>query len=260
MVRRRRGIAVAVSVGVIAAATAAQAGGARAALAGAQPTTARFLVTEYFPVPEAWFKGAPVKAKGIPGKHAQDFLWAPTGLTMEFDGVLRDGTHVHFANDEGITWVNRQGAPTLPRPDGHWSHGMPVQRDVGWRNADGQPTVKLARGGWTRGRGVRYEPSPLRFAPGPSEPFLRYWHTAAVDPKVIPFGSRIYISRYRNAPNHGWFLAQDTGHTIIDHQIDLYVPPPATPRVSEQFAGKLTVRVYPPTTATLAQIKQQRHG
>lgn len=215
-----------------------------------QAHTGTYLVTEYFPVPERWFRGAPVTAHGLSGKHAQDFLWAPNGLTMEYDGVLRDGTRVHFVNDEGIDWVNKNGYATRPLANGHWSNGLPVSRDVGWRNANGQPTFQLATGKWSNGRGVVREPSPLRFASGPSEPFLRYWHTAAVDPKIIPLGSRIYIPHFRNAPNHGWFVAQDVGHTIIDHQIDVYVPPPARPDMDLEFSGKLVVKVFPPAGAT----------
>ena len=235
---------VVLGVAVVAAWGAAAGGHGRAS--AAVPRSGTYLVTEYFPVPETWFTGAPVAAKGLPGRHAQDFLWSPTGLSMEFDGVLRDGTRVHFANDEGIDWVNRNGYATRPRPNGGWSNGDPVWRDVGWRNPNGQPTFPLARGGWSNGRGVLREPSPLEFALGPSEPFLRYWHTAAVDPSVIPIGSRIYVPHFRSASNHGWFVAQDVGHTIIDHQIDLYVPPPRNPDPDLEFAGRLRVEVYPP--------------
>ena len=220
-----------------------QRSGSAAATAG---RTGTYLVTEYFPVPERWFVGKPVRAAGLRGAYRQDFLWSPTGASIEFDGVTLSGKRIHFANDEGITWVNRQGYPTLPKADGHWSNGLPAWRDVGWRNADGQPTFPRIAGGWSNGAGVRFEPSPLRFAPGPSESFLRYWHTAAVDPSVIPLGSRIYVARYRNAPNHGYFVAQDTGSTIIGHQIDLYVPPPKTPNPNLQFSGRLPVVVRPP--------------
>jgi len=205
-------------LGVAAVAAWGAAAGGHGRASAAVPRSGTYLVTEYFPVPETWFKGALVPAKGLPGRHAQDFLWSPTGLSMEFDGVLRDGTRVHFANDEGIDWVNRNGYATRPRPNG----------------------------GWSTGRGVLREPSPLEFALGPSEPFLRYWHTAAVDPSVIPIGSRIYVPHFRSAPNHGWFVAQDVGHTIIDHQIDLYVPPPRNPDPDLEFAGRLRVEVYPP--------------
>jgi hypothetical protein len=165
---------------------------------------------------------------------------------MEWDGVTLAGKRIHFANDEGVSWVNLQGYPTRPLADGRWSDGRPVWRDVGGRDAAGRPTFPRIGGGWSRGVGVRFETSPLRFAPGPSEPFLRYWHTAAVDPSVIPLGSRIYVARFRSAPNHGWFVAQDTGSTIIGHQIDLYVPPPRSRDPDLQFSGRLRVVVIRP--------------
>jgi 3D (Asp-Asp-Asp) domain-containing protein len=241
-------VAVAIGVPAMAIVVGGSAGGNPAHANRAAAPADRYLVTEYFPVPESWFHGRRVAARGLPGRHAQDFLWSPTGLSMEFDGILRDGRRVHFANDEGVGWVNRNGYSTRPRPNGEWSNGPPVWRDVGWRNSDGQPTFPLVRGGWSNRRGVSFEPSALRYATGPSEPFLRYWHTAAVDPAVIPLGSRLYIPHFRNAPNHGWFVAQDVGHTIIDRQIDLFLPPPRSPDPGLQFSGRLKVEVFPPVS------------
>jgi len=40
----------------------------------------------------------------------------------------------------------------------------------------------------------------------------------AVDPKVIPLGSRVYI------PGYGWRLADDTGGAIKGRRIDLRLP------------------------------------
>ncbi len=71
---------------------------------------------------------------------------------------------------------------------------------------------------------------PLRgvsFAPGPSLP-LRYYQSIAVDPSVIPLGSRVYIPAYRNDGHGGWFVAQDTGGAIVGHRIDVYRQPPAS--------------------------------
>jgi len=40
----------------------------------------------------------------------------------------------------------------------------------------------------------------------------------AVDPRLIPFGSKIYV------PGYGWGTALDTGGAIIGHNIDLWMP------------------------------------
>ena len=63
----------------------------------------------------------------------------------------------------------------------------------------------------------------------------------AVDPRLIPLGSRVYVPAYRRISG-GWFLAQDTGGAIIGRHLDVYRPPTA-----ERFgAGRLLLhqRVY----------------
>lgn len=49
------------------------------------------------------------------------------------------------------------------------------------------------------------------------------WHTIAVDRKLIPFGSRIYIPELSHLPNKGWFVAEDTGGAIKGRKLDIYV-------------------------------------
>ncbi len=67
---------------------------------------------------------------------------------------------------------------------------------------------------------------PYSFAPGPSQP-LSYYRSLAVDPRVIPFGSHVYIPAYRRI-NGGWFEADDTGGAIIGNHVDVFRPPPQT--------------------------------
>jgi 3D (Asp-Asp-Asp) domain-containing protein len=49
-------------------------------------------------------------------------------------------------------------------------------------------------------------------------------HTLAVDPEVIPLGSLVYIPYFKDCPNEGWFVAQDTGSAIKEKRIDVYMP------------------------------------
>ena len=53
-------------------------------------------VTEYYSVPERWFRGRAVAAPGLAGRHRVDWLYSARGVAMEGDGIARDGSHVHI--------------------------------------------------------------------------------------------------------------------------------------------------------------------
>ncbi len=98
--------------------------------------------------------------------------------------------------------MNRAGTHTAPcrRAPGYWTTGRPF---------------------WLR------TPGRAQFAAGHSRT-LAYWRSAAVDRRMIPFGSRIFVSVYCDTPARGWLEARDTGGAIIGPHIDVYRPPPAT--------------------------------
>jgi 3D (Asp-Asp-Asp) domain-containing protein len=168
-----------------------------------------------------------VKAPGLPGRHRVDWLYSATGMSMEGSGIGLDGRgyHIDALGDGG--WVTVLGASTSPSAG--WSAGAPYWRAGGyWRNKRRQLTFPLGAGGWSNGRGVTYVPlRDVSFATGASLP-LRYDQSLAVDPRVIPLGSRVYVPAYRNDGHGGWFIAQDTGGAINGRHIDVYRPPPAS--------------------------------
>ena len=84
----------------------------------------------------------------------------------------------------------------------------------------------------------------MTFAPGSSIP-LRPYRTVAVDPDLIPRGSRIYIPAYRSI-NGGWFVAADTGGAIIGRHLDVYRPPTATVQDGGRYLTHQRVYVRPP--------------
>ncbi len=184
-------------------------------------------VTEYWPAPESWFVGKMVKAPGLPGLHRIDWLYSATGLSMEGSGIGLDGQpyHIDALGDGG--WVTSTGAATSPSSG--WSAGAPYWRAGGyWRDKKRAVTFPLANGGWSNGRGSKYVPlRDVTFAAGISLP-LHYFQSIAVDPKVIPLGSRVYVPAYRNDGFGGWFIAQDTGGAINGRHIDVYRPPPSS--------------------------------
>jgi len=85
----------------------------------------------------------------------------------------------------------------------------------------------------------------VTFAVGPALS-LRYYQSIAVDPSVIPLGSRVYIPAYRKDGHGGWFVAQDTGGAIAARHIDVYRPPPASPSVAGQYLSAQRVPIIKP--------------
>jgi len=203
-------------------------------------------ITEYYPAPERWFTGRRVSAPGLPGRHAVDWLYSARGLAMEGDGVDSAGHPVHIAGLGSTGWVNQGGRNTVPVCLGKSSHGFPVWLIGGWRNRRGEVTFPLAAGGWANGSGGRTLPyGGVTFAPGESGS-LRYLHSIAVDPGLIPEGSRVYIPAYRHI-NGGWFVAQDTGGAIRGRHIDVYRAPPASPHDLGRYIKGQRILVIPPS-------------
>lgn len=183
-------------------------------------------VTQYWPAPEAWFVGRAVAAPGLSGRHRIDWLYSAQGVCMQGEGIGLDGRMYHLEAAGRGGWVTATGSPTSAARG--FRGGAPFWRAGGfWRTRGGAVTFPLQAGGWYAGPGRRYVPlMGVRFAPGPSKP-LRYWRSIAVDPRVIPLGSRVYIPAYRHDGYGGWFVAQDTGGAIVGRRIDVYRPPPA---------------------------------
>jgi 3D (Asp-Asp-Asp) domain-containing protein len=190
-----------------------------------------FEVTEYWPAPESWFVGKLVKAPGLSGLHRIDWLYSANGVSMQGEGIGLDGKlyHIDALGDAG--WVKVDGKPTAAA--GGFSAGAPYWRAGGyWSNRTGAVTFPLLAGGWSAGTGRRYVPlRGVTFAAGPSLP-LRYYQSIAVDPGVIPLGSRVYIPAYKHDGHGGWFVAQDTGGAIGGRHVDVYRSPPSTPNTS----------------------------
>jgi 3D (Asp-Asp-Asp) domain-containing protein len=203
-------------------------------------------ITEYYPAPEAWFTGRRIKAPGLSGRYAADWLYSARGLAMEGDGVDRFEHPMHIAELGSTGWVNAAGHTTVPVCLGKWTDGPPAWLKGGWRNASGAVTYPLAGGGWADGVGVRTLPyGGVTFAPGPSLP-LHYYHSIAVDPRLIPLGSRVYVPAYRTIGG-GWFTAQDTGGAIKGRHIDVYRPAPASPSDLGRYMTDQRILVIPPS-------------
>lgn len=203
-------------------------------------------VTEYYPVPEAWFVGKKVSAPGLAGKHRIDWLYSAAGVSMEGDGIGLDGRQYHIASLGNGGWVNERGRPSVPGHSG-WRGGSPVWRaGAYWLTRSRRLTFPLDGGGWSNGAGRRYVPLPgVSFGSGPSRP-LRFYRSLAVDPDLIPLGSRVYIAAYRRTAGGGWFVAQDVGGAIIGRHVDVYRTPPARADIGGGYLEDERVYVIPP--------------
>jgi 3D (Asp-Asp-Asp) domain-containing protein len=202
-------------------------------------------VTEYWPAPEAWFTGKLVSVSGLTGKHRIDWLYSATGVSMEGEGLGLDGRLYHINALGNGGWVTVGAQSTTPA-DG-WSAGSPFWRDGGyWLGRHGGVTYPLQAGGWSAGAGRKYVPLPgVSFAAGASLP-LKFLQSVAVDPSVIPLGSRVYIPAYRADGYGGWFVAQDTGGAINGHHVDVYRRPPASSTDSGQYLTRQRIYVIKP--------------
>ncbi len=109
-------------------------------------------------------------------------------------------------------------------------------------------TFPLLTGPWSNGMGRSWvqPPAGISFAPGPGTPGLRYYRTIAVDPNLIPLGSRVYIPFYKKINGSGWFKAIDTGGAIKGRHIDVYRPPPAVVDDLGRLLRKQRILVVPP--------------
>jgi hypothetical protein len=204
-----------------------------------------FTLTEYWPAPEAWFTGRLVHAPGLAGLYPIDWLYSATGISMQGEGLGLDGRLYHIAQIGNGGWVTAAGIPTSAA-DG-WGAGAPFWRAGGyWKNRSGGVTYPLGRGGWSAGRGRRYVPlRNVSFAVGPALP-LSFYRSIAVDPGVIPLGSRVYIPAYAHDGYGGWFIAQDTGGAINGRRIDVYRSPPPSPTDGGRFLTSQRVFVVRP--------------
>jgi 3D (Asp-Asp-Asp) domain-containing protein len=241
----RRSLAALVAVALVATTVVVAMASTRAAPAARGHLIKDVALTEYWPVPESWFRGQRVQAPGLAGRHRVDWLYSGTGMLIEGDGVGLDGKRYHVESFGSQRWVNARWQVTKATRSGVWTHGDPVwTADGGWRNGSGSVTFPLKAGGWSNGPAASYrKPHGIGFGSGPSLP-LRYYDSVATDPHVIPKGSRIYIPAYKKV-NGGWFTAVDTGSGIIGKHIDVFRPPPPTPD-GARFLHNQTVRVIPP--------------
>lgn len=198
-------------------------------------------ITQYFPANEAWFNGRPVITPGLGALHRIDWLYSAHGLSMEGDGVGLDGQMYHIAGLGRGGWVDQAGQSTGV------GGGSPYWRAGGyWRNSSGGVTYPLATGGWSNGTGRSYRPlAGVSFAPGTSLNLV-FWESIAVDPRLIPLGSWVYVPAYTNGPGRGWFYAQDTGGAIKGRHIDVYRSPPASGSDSGDLLNAQQIYVLPP--------------
>lgn len=175
------------------------------------------------------FSGRPVGAPGLPGRHRIDWLYSARGLAMQGEGIGADGRLYHFAGPYSLSWHNQHGAVTTPcrHAPGYWDNGRAAWIGPTWLNRNGSLTYPLLGRRWSDGPPRREldAAAAASFSAGASLP-LSYWRDAAVDPRLIARGSRLFIPAYCETPSHGWLVAADTGGAILGRHIDVFRAPP----------------------------------
>ena len=204
-------------------------------------------ITEYWPAPESWFAAGWSARPGCRASTGSTGCTRPTGVSMEGEGIGLDGRMYH---------IDSLGRRRL-------GHRRPASSTVAVRRLRRRRAVLAGRRLL-----ARTAAAPLRSRssrrlvgrhrrtlctaaggdasrPGPSLP-LHFYQSIAVDPGVIPLGSRVYIPAYRHDGHGGWFVAQDTGGAINGHRIDVYRPPPPSPNDGGEYLTCQRVFVIKP--------------
>ncbi len=76
---------------------------------------------------------------------------------------------------------------------------------------------------------VRFKFTTNEYGTGVGDCALKPYKTIAVDPKVIPFGSTVFIKETKGmlmpdqSIHDGYWLAEDTGSAIVGNRIDIFV-------------------------------------
>ena len=202
-------------------------------------------ITEYWPAPERWFTGMLVPAPGLSGLHRVDWLYSGSGVSMQGDGIGLDGREYHIEAVGAQGWVDERGRRTVPHARG-WTRGFPFWRGFGWRARGGYVTFPRSDGTWSRGEPKRYiEARGVTFGEGRSRTLVP-WRSVAVDPRLIPIGSRIFAPALCETPAHGWMTAADTGTAIIGRHLDLFRPAPAHRGTASDVWHEQKIWVLPP--------------
>jgi 3D (Asp-Asp-Asp) domain-containing protein len=198
------------------------------------------LITEYAPAREEDFTGIKVPLPGLKGRYRVDWAYSARGIMMEGEGIGEDGKLYQLEKGFGGGWLNSKGSPTVPGKDGLWSDGPPAwnSRSPRWISNKGI-TFPLEQGGWSNDFGSkRGSDLGILFKQVVGEHKLSVNRSIAVDPKVIPLGSMVYIPYYATEENGGWFVAEDVGGAIQGLHIDVY-----RDKISKNQIPRQTVQV-----------------
>lgn len=112
---------------------------------------------------------------------------------------------------------------------------------------EGKPAKDLILSGKAKPMVVNataYTPSPKENGGGNKtargNPLTPYKYIA-VDPKVIPYGTKVYIPEFRDSPFGGVFIADDCGGAIKGNKIDVLLP---NKKTASKFGRKKSYTIY----------------
>lgn len=121
------------------------------------------------------------------------------------------------------------------------------KKSVGVTKIEGKPAKDLIASGKAKPMVVHataYTPDPRENGGGNKtargNPLTPYKYIA-VDPKVIPYGTKVYIPEFRNSPFGGVFIADDCGGAIKGNKIDVLLP---NKKTASKFGRKKSYTIY----------------
>jgi VWFA-related protein len=168
--------------------------------------------------------GKTTNPKNIKGTYYREFLYSAKGVCMQGSGKAISGETIKYVGSGG-GWVNEL------RESVHYN------RKLGkYTKADGTASSPY----WIKDESsVIFEQLPKDTFIGSKGWNIIPWYTIAVDPKIIPYGSIVYIKRLdginiEGISLNGFFIAADTGGAIKGNRIDVFVG-----------AGEKALKEYP---------------
>ncbi|MDI3516740.1 MAG: hypothetical protein PWP09_806 [Thermotogota bacterium] len=187
-----------------------------------------------------------------------EVLTSPLGGRIEFAGYLNEaygnvvklsigvGNYILFGKLEEVVVktgdmvqagdaIGRTGVSEINLHLEIWKNGVPLDPLTFFFRHAGELHVTMYTE-WDDGK-PPIHPTFKRTATGG---FVRAYRTVAADFRFLPPGSIVYIPFFKDWPNRGFFVVEDTGGAVVGKKIDVFVH---DPELASRFSRYLDVYI-----------------